>query len=173
MRGRREGEGMHVGGRFVIGIIKCELALLLLLLLGMTLLSFSAPGQEMGQESGQGNGENIVYIDVWVIVESKGGVEEELSDELRPALKGEGAIQNSQHEAALLPFDKAIQLVPGYAYPLQPWSGKGFALDALSRYYESIAAFNKFEKVPEMALSNGNGEIYVALSDVKDIRYIG
>jgi hypothetical protein len=60
-----------LGGIFVIEIIGYRLALLLL---GATLLSFPAPGQEQGPEFGQENCENIVYIDVWEIVESNGEV---------------------------------------------------------------------------------------------------
>lgn len=173
---------------FVIETIRYKLALLLL---GTTLLSFSAPGQEPGWELGQKNGENIEYIDVWAIVESKGGVEAEISDKSLPGLKGEDSIESSQYKAALLPFGEVIQLVPGSIYPLPPWSGKGFALAALGRYYESVAAFNK---VPVMESSNAdnadplhaegpsplasgdNSEAYMAymaLSDTKDIRYTG
>jgi hypothetical protein len=175
-----------LGGIFVIEIIRYRLALLLL---GATLLSFPASGQEQGQEFGQENGENIVYIDVWEIVESKGGIEAEISDESLPDLKGKDAVESGRYVAALLPFDEAIQLLPRSVYPLHPWGGKGFALDALGRYYESIAVLNKFDKVRGMELSNannadnadavhakvqstpasgGDGEVYMALSDVKD-----
>ncbi|HSD58117.1 MAG TPA: tetratricopeptide repeat protein [Methanotrichaceae archaeon] len=171
----------------MIETIRYKLALLLL---GTTLLSFSALGHELGQELGQENGENIEYIDVWEIVESKGGIEAEISDESLPDLKGEDEIENRQYKAkaALLPFDEAIQMVPGSVLPLHPWSGKGFALAALGRYYESIAAFNNVLEMepsnadntdslhaeglgPSPLASGGNGEVYMALSDAKDIRY--
>jgi hypothetical protein len=60
-----------LGGIFVIETVRYRLALILL---GATLLSFPAPGQELAPEFGQESGENIVYIDVWEIVESNGEV---------------------------------------------------------------------------------------------------